>query len=142
MRPARRSSRSVLRHRCASPSKGSGSPLESGLASISLTLRWITTSFARFCFGATSSFTTAPASPGSTCGQAPKSPDGLSLGERLSITSDYLASALDELNVVGVGLGSVAWSAWFPDERSFALHELHMAGYALLVAVSRLPQAL
>jgi hypothetical protein len=58
---------------------------------------------------------------------------GIEVGAALPVTSDYLQNSLDELNVVGVGLGTCAWATWFKEESVDAVRELQRKTFDLLV---------
>ena len=58
----------------------------------------------------------------------------VSLGDVLLVDAEYLESALDELDVLGVALATRARTSWLKDESQDALTLLHNTAYDLLVA--------
>jgi hypothetical protein len=60
--------------------------------------------------------------------------DGPALGAHLIVDGEYLERALDELDVAGIALGTVAAISWDPDDAERAVEELQALVYRLLQA--------
>jgi hypothetical protein len=56
----------------------------------------------------------------------------LQVGARLSVGPEYLERALDELEVLGVALGTTAWLKWYPADKEVAIEEFNATTYGLL----------
>lgn len=52
-----------------------------------------------------------------------------SLGDRLEVDDDYVANALDQLDIVGSAVAILAWGSWLPDQRDRSAGRLLSRAY-------------
>lgn len=56
------------------------------------------------------------------------------VGDPLPVSAEYLERALDELDVIGIGLSAQVWCAWTEEETQEAVDEVNAIAYDLLMA--------